>query len=158
MKELTDGDKKLLADIDEVGWHVVGVLTDDEGPGFAYSIGLFKSFGHPEIVIIGLKIDTAHVLINNIGHDIKNGKVFVPGRFYDGILDNFKCLLVDVPKERYEEFFGYGLWYYKSDNFPVLQCIYPTVKGIYPWELAWPDSIRDLQPILGDVTKYELKK
>lgn len=67
------GDKKLLDDIDEFGWHVLKVLEDDNGPGFCYSVGLFKTFGHPEIIIVGLKLDLAHTLINNIGHDIKNG-------------------------------------------------------------------------------------
>lgn len=144
------GDKKLLDDIDEFGWHVLKVLEDDNGPGFCYSVGLFKTFGHPEIIIVGLKLDLAHTLINNIGHDIKNGIKYQSGQFYTDILDNFKCLMIEVSKKHYKEYVGYGLWYYKDDNFPLLQCIYPTVKGVYPWDKNWPADIVDLQPILGD--------
>src|SRR4051794_27391344 len=31
-------DRKLLADVERHGWHVVCVEEDEEGPGFAYSI------------------------------------------------------------------------------------------------------------------------
>jgi hypothetical protein len=70
------GDEKLLNDIEKYGWHVVKVMEDDRGPRFAYSVGLYKTYNHPKIIIIGLKLDLAHVLINNIGEDIKNGKIY----------------------------------------------------------------------------------
>ena len=97
----------------------------------------------------------AHVLINNIGEDIKNGKIYSSKEFYDNILDDFKCFMTTVTKENYKNYVGYGLWYYKSDNFPLLQCIYPTVKGIYPWESEWPESIKNLQPILGECKRLK---
>jgi hypothetical protein len=104
MKEKTY--KKLIDDIREFRWHVLKVLGDDSGPGFAYSVGLFKTFNHPEIIIIGLKLDLAHILINNIGEDIKKGKQYHSGQLYTDILDDFKCLMLDVSKENYKE---YGL-------------------------------------------------
>jgi hypothetical protein len=153
MSELTRVDKKLLSDIEMYGWHTLKVLEDENGPGFCYTVGFYKTFNHPEIVIIGLNPDLAHVLINNIGEDIKNGITYQSGQFYAEIIDNFNCLLLTVNKENYSEYFGYANWYYQNNNFPVLQCIYPTVKGIYPWEDEWPISIQDMQPILGDLTK-----
>src|SRR5207248_113073 len=36
--------KKLLADVERVGWHVVLVRPDEEGPGFGYTVGVFKTF------------------------------------------------------------------------------------------------------------------
>jgi len=144
-------DKKLIDDIDKYGWHVLKIFEADKGPGFVYSVGLFKTYNHPEIIIVGLKLDLAHILINNIGEDIKNGLRFQSGQMYNDILDNFKCLMIDVKKEHYKEYVGNGLWYYEGDNFPLMQCIYPTVKGIYPWEKDWPEDIKYLQPILGDI-------
>jgi len=49
-----DSDRKLLADVQGHGWHVIGVETDEEEPGFAYSIGLYHTFRHPEIIVFGL--------------------------------------------------------------------------------------------------------
>lgn len=155
---MDEGETKLIADIGQFGWHVLKVLEDDKGPGFAYSVGLFKTFKHPEIIIVGLKLDLAHILINNIGEDIKNGKHFQSGQSYTDILDDFKCLMLDVTKDNYKEYVGYGRWYYQGDNFPLLQCIYPTVKGIYPWETEWPSDIKDLQPILGDGRQINLER
>jgi len=153
MDELSERDKKLISDIEKLGWIVFKVLEDDRGPGFCYSVGLYKHYQHPEIVIVGLKLDLAHILINEIGESIKEGKKFHSGEFYPEILDDFRCLMVNVDKEYYQDYFGYGLWYYKDDAFPVLQCIYPTIKGIYPWEEKWPEDLADIQPILGDISK-----
>lgn len=98
MKDLTPGDKKLLYDIDTTGWHVLKVLAGENGPGFVYSVGLYKTFKHPEIIIIGLNPDNAHILINNIGHDLKAGKKYESEKYYEDILDNFKCFSSEYPK------------------------------------------------------------
>jgi hypothetical protein len=38
-------DKKLEDDVKHYGLQVLHVLEDETGPGFTYSIGLFKSYG-----------------------------------------------------------------------------------------------------------------
>ncbi|MDO1451294.1 DUF4262 domain-containing protein [Rhodocytophaga aerolata] len=149
MTELTKGDKKLLSDIEQHGWHVVLVGGDETGPGFGYSVGLYTTFNHPEIIIIGLKFDLMHILINNIGEEIRSGKQYEADHYYDDILDNYQCLMVKVDKQYYRDYVGYNLWYYKGEDFPLLQCIYPTIKGVYPWQKEWPEGIKDLQPILN---------
>lgn len=135
--------------IDEFGLTIIHILGDDEGPQFSYSIGLFKSYGHPEIIIIGLKQQLAHKLINNIANDIKRGIKYEPFEYSADILNGFECYFVEVEKSNYNNYVGQATQYYKGDGFPLLQCIYPTVKGSYPWEDEWPESIKDLQPILG---------
>ena len=152
MEELTEGDKKLISDIKEYGWHIVKIMEEGEYPRFAYSVGLYESFEHPEIIIIGLKFELLHLLINNIGEDIRGGKKYESGEFYPDILDNFECLMLEMKAEHYREYLGYANWFYKRKNksFPALQCIYPTVRGIYPWEDNCPKEIKNLQPILGD--------
>lgn len=123
-------------------------MADDVGPGFGYSIGFYKTFNHPEIIIVGLKLDLIHTLINNIGHDIQNGKVFKSGNFHADIIDGFDCKMLKVSKQFYDLYVGQALWFYENDDFPLLQCIYPTIKGIYPWESNWPEEIKDIQPVL----------
>ena len=137
--------------IDKFGLNVRHVLAEDDLPPFSYSIGLFKSYGHPEIIMIGLKQQLAHILINNMAADIKNGKVFTPFKYEADILDDFNCYIIEVEKSNYDAHVGGAQQYYKGDGFPLLQCIYPTVKGIYPWEDEWPESMKDLQPILGSI-------
>ena len=45
-------DAKLLADVEEYGWHVVKILDTQGTPAWAYSIGLYENFHHPEIMRI----------------------------------------------------------------------------------------------------------
>jgi hypothetical protein len=71
-----DHDRKLLADVQVHGWHVIGVEEDEEGPGFAYSIGLYRTFGHPEIIVVGLRVQVMHRMINVVGEEVRSGKKF----------------------------------------------------------------------------------
>lgn len=144
-------DKKLLDDVEKYGLHLIHVLADETASRFSYSIGLFKSYHHAEIIIIGLKQELSHILINNMAEKIKNGKVFYPLNYYPDILDDFLCYFIEVDHTNYDEYVGQAQRYYREDNFPLLQCIYPTVKGIYPWAKEWPENIKDLQPILGSI-------
>ena len=67
-------DRQLLADVEQHGLHVIGVEEDEEGPGFAYSIGLYHSFDHPEVIVFGLPVRVMHPIINGIGEQVRAGK------------------------------------------------------------------------------------
>jgi len=55
-------DQKLLDDVAEYGWHVIKVLDQPDAPGWAYSVGLFQNFGHPEIMVFGLDLDLMQLI------------------------------------------------------------------------------------------------
>lgn len=150
MNTLSDNDQKLLNDIAEYGWHVVKVMEDEVGPGFGYSVGLYKTYGHPEVIVIGLKLDLIHSIINGIGEDIRSGKIFDTGHYYTGLIEGFDCYFTRVEKKYYDEYVGYAKWYYEGANFPLTQCVYPTIKGIYPWDKEWPKELQTRQPVLGN--------
>jgi hypothetical protein len=135
-------EQKALDDIREYGLHIIMVGEDDKGPGFAYSIGLFENYAHPEVIIIGLKPELSHRLLNNMAYDIKEGKTFSTGEFHEDILDDFLCYFGDVPQNKYRDYVGWACWYYEGDDFPLIQCVYPTVKGIFPWEANFPEDAR----------------
>ncbi len=143
--------KKLVDNIENFGLQVMHVLADESEPRFSYSIGLFQSYKHPEIIIIGLKQELSHILINNMAEEIKNGQIYLPLNYYPDILDDFECYFVRVNTSNYDEYVGQAQQYYRGDDFPLIQCIYPTIKGIFPWEEDWPQNIKDLQPILGEI-------
>ena len=79
-----DRERKVVSDIEEFGWHVVMIPDDDEGPAFAYSIGLFKSFGHPEVILFGLDLGVMHQIINLIGEEVRLGRRFSDGEAVSG--------------------------------------------------------------------------
>src|SRR6266487_5347633 len=97
-------EQKLIADIERYGWHVIKVLEDEQGPGFAYSIGLFHSYSHAEILVIGLRLDSMHQIINCIGEEIKSGKQFVDGREYSDILPGYDSAFRNVDRKFYKDY------------------------------------------------------
>ena len=54
---LDDNDRKLLQDVAEVGWHVVLIAEEAGTPGWAFSVGLYHTFRHPEVVVFGLPLE-----------------------------------------------------------------------------------------------------
>jgi hypothetical protein len=77
-------DAKVLVDVAEYGWHVVRILEKSQTPGWAFSIGMYRNFNHPEVVVFGLDGDLMHSVINSIGEDVRAGKRFeVDGNYPD---------------------------------------------------------------------------
>ena len=144
-------DQQVLDDIEQFGWHVIKVFAEGELPAFAYSIGLFKTFKQPEIVIIGLDLDEMHAIINDIGEEMRKGRRFESKREYSDLLANdVKLRMCAVQEKHYREYFGYGIWYYKDCNFPILQAVWPAKDGHFPDDPEFPDRLRLRQPLLCD--------
>lgn len=150
-EKLSISHQKLIQDINEFGLHVIHVLEDETGPGFSYSVGLYHTLKQPEVIIIGLNRELCHSIINEIDERVKKGENFKSGEYYSGLIEGFDCYFVDVNKKYLEEYVGQALWFYEDSDFPLLQCIYPTTTGIYPWQTDWPESLKNLQPVLGEI-------
>jgi hypothetical protein len=142
-------DRQLLADVKKYGWHVIAVREDKEGPGFAYSIGLFHTFEHPEVIVFGLDLRLMHQMINGIGEQIKSGERFEHLDEADDILEGYNVLFRRVEKKHYREYFGYARWFYQGNRFPVLQCVWPDNQHRYPWHSAFNENLAKRQPILS---------
>jgi len=143
------GEKKALADIEEYGCHVIHVLEDEEGPPFAYSVGVQKTSGAAEVIVIGLKRPIAHFMVNEYNTRVRTGERFNPGERYDGFLDGFQVQFGSVAPEHSREFLGWNGWLYGGKNFEVLQIVYPTIEGLWPWDPIASEWFRQRQPVLS---------
>lgn len=134
--------------IDTHGWHVMIVRADGDGPDFAYSIGMEKTLGHPEIIVFGLREELMHAMINSIGHRVRAGESLVPGQPIADVLDGVDCILAPVHPTRLRDHFGYALWFYEGPRFRALQCFWPgKLNGRFPWDDD-ADDIAQMQPDL----------
>lgn len=133
-------EEKALKDIDEYGCHILHVMGDEENPRFSYSIGIFKRTRHPEIIVTGVKQELANWLINEYNERIKAGETFDSNVFYKDFLENFDVTFKEVELKHYSEYFGWGNWYYKGNDFKALQLIYPSTNGIWPWDSKAKDE------------------
>jgi len=145
-----DQDRKLLSDVESVGWYVVGIHEDKSGPQYCFSVGLYFTFGHPEILVMGLPHPVAHKIINLAAGHIASGRFFRPRESTDVLAEGLSCSFVSVALAHYEEYLGYGIWFYRKleQPFPVLQLVWPDKQGHLPWDSGYDDRLKKLQRLL----------
>ncbi len=148
-------DRKVFENIEQYGCHVVHVLEEDDLPPFAYSVGIEKTTGVPEIVVIGLKQPLAHFIVNEHSRRVRNGEKLEAGMMVSGFVSGFDCQLRVVHPSHYRKYFGQNIWLYKSKNFRVLQLVYPTTDGAWAWEETASEYFRKRQPLLDVVAAIE---
>ncbi len=94
-------------------------------------------------------------MINNAGHDIKNGtRRFSAGNYYDEFLGGFDVLMIEVTDAEREKHATWTSWFYNRQTFPLLQCVWPDTTGVWPWEDAASDEFRGKQPLLSDNFRF----
>jgi hypothetical protein len=141
---------RIRASIEAHGWHVIAVPEDEEGPGFAYSIGLHRSFDHPEVIVFGLPIDIMHGIVNTIGEQVRRGSRFGDGDVSGEVLEGLPARFQVVSQPRCGEFLGQAVNYYGGHGFPVLQCYWPDADGRFPGQPGCTDECAESQPSLQD--------
>jgi hypothetical protein len=144
-----DLEETIRETVARVGWFVIGVGSDDDGPGFAYTIGLHRSYGHPELIIVGLRVDVMHALLNVCGERIKAGETLPLDAPFSDVLDDYDVLLRPVREpQSYREHVGYALWFNGGPAFPLLQLVWPDKDGRFPGDPdAW-SGLATQQPLL----------
>lgn len=150
---LSEPDVKVLQDIRRISWHVTGVFPNaaEAGGNWAFSTGLFFSFAHPEIILLGLELNTCISLVNEVGTQVKNGKRFESnGEYPDILAGSYRCAFREVSRSYYKDYLGVAIWFYEHDTFPVLQCIWPDKTGKFPWQAGCNQFVQRVQPVLFD--------
>jgi hypothetical protein len=138
----------VLGNVDKFGWHVVLIEAGAEGPAFAYSIGLFRSYKQPEVIGFGLRPSLLHSIINGVGDELKQGRSIELDVPLDGYIEGYPVIFKAVAKKHYREYLGYALWFYSRAEFPVIQCIWPDKSGRFPWDRDFNKDWIGLQPLL----------
>ena len=59
-------DERTISDIEKYGLSVILIEATDYLPSFAYSIGLWQKYNHPEIICFGLGVQTLHNIVNDV--------------------------------------------------------------------------------------------
>ena len=142
-----DSERKVVSDVQEFGWHVVLVSDDEVGPGFAFTVGLYHNYQHPEVVVFGLPQKVSHRVLNLIGGAVKEGQQFRAGTRSSEILEMHECAFLAFPIRAYRDYLGYARWFYSGDEFPALQCVWPDGQGVFPWEPGASAHSKSLQPM-----------
>ncbi|WP_198028221.1 DUF4262 domain-containing protein [Bradyrhizobium sp. WSM1743] len=142
-------DKIILRNVRNHGCHIVGI--PDADPPFAFSIGLFVNYGHPELIIFGQRPENAQAIINLVRDRVADGHKFVDGDISGEFLENdYKLGFWQVPFKDYPEYLGTAIWFYSKSRlaFPCLQVIWQDVNRRFPWEAGCSLAVKQDQPLL----------
>ena len=140
-------EQKVESDVQEFGWHVVLVSAQESQASWAFTIGLFRNYQHPEVIVFGLPEKVAHSILNLIGDAAKRGRRINAGDRSDEFLQRNECTFVGFPRDAYHSHLGYARRFYGGDDFPTLQCVWPSRDGQYPWEPGASAELKRSQPV-----------
>jgi Domain of unknown function (DUF4262) len=141
--------------INESGCFIIQVKPDDYLPGFAYTIGLYQKFNHPEIICFGLPLDLLGTVLNDACNRIKHGAALQASVPYDDFIADFPVQLLSVDRSYYPDYWGIANNFYQYQDYPALQLVWPDKQGLFPWEPAFNVNWKFKQPLLDRSTDFK---
>lgn len=157
----TPAERQVVADIEKYGWHCIRV-ADEYHPEhaaenatlpphlvydacFAYTVGVWHTFGHPELILVG-RWKHAHGYLNVVVEMIRDGYTFRPGDHTDDVLEGYEVRFGSVSDERRLELLTWADWANSRQPFEALQVILPDREHRWPTE---PEYQGFAQPLLA---------
>jgi hypothetical protein len=148
--------KAIEENIEQYGCHLALLAPTDYLPGFAYSISLYQKFQHPELICFGLDQDVLGAVLNHACDLIKAGERLMPGVEYAGFLEGYKIQFIEVDRDYYPNYVGYGCWYYGlTMDFPLYQLVWPDKENHFPWDDGFNPNWKRKQPLLDRNTDFK---
>jgi len=81
-----------------------------------------------------------------------------PSTGYPDFLEEYNVQFLPVSKDRYSDYSGYGHWFYKGWDFPVLQIVWPDKQSFFPWEESFNPDWRFKQPLLDRNIDFKFRE
>ena len=151
-------DKKTRRHIEKYGLSVIMIEATDYLPSFAYSIGLWENFNHPEIISFGLSLKTLHALVNDSARLVKSGLCIETGKDYDHFFENSNCRFVAVAPTYIRNYFGYACDFYNTLDFPALQLVWTDRNSQFPWNPRYQEEFKYRQPLLDRSVDFKFRE
>jgi hypothetical protein len=144
--------------IEKYGLQVILVRGTEYSPSFAYSVGLYKTYKHPEIICFGLPQKLAHEIINDVAELIKNNDAIKPHTNYSNIFKNSRAEFLAVDERNFEDYFQAALNYYEDTKFPALQLVWTDTNNKFPWEENFEQKFLYDQPLLDRNADFKFRE
>ena len=143
-------DERVAADIKKFGCHVISVF-DPEGntPSFSYSVGIQACTGAAEAIVVGVRSSLGHSMVNAYNDQVRRGTQFKRGVLYEGFLEGFAIYVEPAKPTLLKEYTLGCNRYYKARPFSVVQLVYPSTTGVWPWQSGATEWFKVNQPMLG---------
>ena len=150
---LDHAEQKIVDDVERVGWSIMTVAprtdSDDPEEWFAYTIGLQKTFGWPEIICFGLATDVMVTLLNSAVDELRERDLTpAAGIELTEVLNNYPARLAENPSIPFN-YLGFANWFAPHAGMTEppsrLQLMWPDRNGHFPDDPSCVPEVRQLQ-------------
>jgi len=145
MKDRNAYEAEFDAMIREYGWGVQAVFASEDGPGFAYTVGLARK-GLPEIIVFGLPPEAAHPFLNQLGRRFETEGVPALDVDLFDVAEGYPARLLPVSRSAADEYMFATK--HRYPGYSAVQLVWCDKHRHFPWDPAFPDALRGQQPIL----------
>jgi Domain of unknown function (DUF4262) len=148
----------LIKNIKEFGFSIIQIHESDYLPSFAYTIGLWENYNHPEIIGFGLRIETLHEIINDIAVLIKKGDIIKLNQNYSELFESGRAEFIEVDNRNIIDYFGTAINHYDHENFKAIQLVWPDRNNKFPWEKDFEEVFLYKQPLLDRNANFKYRE
>ncbi len=141
-----------MIETDGYALEVVAPDADSDPPqaGYSYTINFPDHVGFPDVVVFGLTPVAARGLLGLVRDTLAAGTEIPIGDELVGLLDNeLRCCFAAVNLAEWAPLFATARAWYRSDDFEIVQLVYPDRNGFLPYEAGFDHRLRFAQPVIG---------
>ena len=89
--------------------------------------------------------------LRQVQFSIGLGREFRDGQSYTDVIDDYRCYLQEIPKEKFRAYLGWDLWFYGGTGFEAVQMLWPSIDHVYSWEDRASEFLKSAQEILTKI-------
>ncbi|MFC4060875.1 DUF4262 domain-containing protein [Planomonospora corallina] len=137
-----------MSDVRARGWTVVMIPADEEGPGWAFTVGLWHTLRSPELAMFGLRVEVMRDCLDTLAGRIADGHPVAAGQARHDVIRDYPVVVKDVDQSWYRSLFGIALGFYQRPPLPFAEIVWPDARGRFPWEREAALGLAERQPSL----------
>ncbi|CAN5441433.1 hypothetical protein BH11PLA2_BH11PLA2_24390 [soil metagenome] len=156
-------DDEIAEIVREHGWF--GAIIEDGKPPFMYTIGLMKTFDHPEFIIFGLEPSHANALFEGLIQNLRNGGAYAEPGVYTVTLggDEHKVGFRRVHETQHPLYMGFAMGFMtglgRIGELLAMQAFWPDQEDKFPFDAGCELGVYELQPRLDiKLTPREVRR
>lgn len=140
-------DRRLATTVALDGRHVVAIPAG-RTPALAYTVGLWRSAGHPEIAVTGLEPPVAAQLLHLLAAEVAGGVRFAAGDRRTGFLAGGTLVFRAIEPHTATARLRLAARFHEQGGFAALQALWPDLAGLVTGEPDCDPRLDERQPLL----------
>lgn len=142
---------RVQAGIAEHGWFAISTMGGRKGdPDYTYTVGMQASFSVPDVIILGLDVETARSYLHHAAKLAKTPGAALKAGHLPGFFSDFDGWALAVEEKHFLERFKVSRTLYPG-KVDALQLVFPDAQGRFPWDAR--STYHGKVPLLGQAPR-----